>query len=60
MVYNDYAIGYAFVCVWRSNMKYEIPACEIVKLNSVDIITSSGNKPDTYEKDSKPVNLPSY
>ena len=41
-------------------MKYEIPACEIVKLNSVDIITSSGNKPDTYEKDSKPVNLPSY
>ena len=57
IVYNESAIGYAFVCVWRSNMKYEIPTCEIVKLNSVDIITSSKN---TYEKDSRPVRLPSY
>ena len=57
IVYNKNAIGYAFVCVWRSNMKYEIPTCEIVKLNSVDIITSSKN---TYDKDSRPVRLPSY
>jgi len=57
IVYNENAIGYAFVCVWRSNMKYEIPTCEIVKLNSVDIITSSKN---TYDKDSRPVRLPSY
>ena len=57
IVYNNIAIGYAFVCVWRSNMKYEIPTCEIVKLNSVDIITSSKN---TYDKDSRPVRLPSY
>lgn len=38
-------------------MKYEIPTCEIVELNSVDIITSSKN---TYDKDSRPVRLPSF
>lgn len=38
-------------------MKYESPTCEIAKLNSVDIITSSK---DTYDKDSKPVRLPSF
>jgi len=57
IVYNENAIGYAFVCVWRSNMKYEIPTCEIVKPNSVDIITSSKN---TFDPDSRPVRLPSY
>ena len=40
-------------------MKYEIPTCEIVKLNSVDIITTSGVQ-NTYKKDSRPVQLPSY
>lgn len=37
-------------------MKYEIPTCEIVKLNSVDIITTS----KTHDRDSRPVRLPSY
>jgi hypothetical protein len=38
-------------------MKYEIPTCEIVKLDNVDIITSS----NTYDKDSRPVPVkPTY
>ena len=36
-------------------MKYESPTCEIAKLNSVDIITSSK---DSF--DSRPVRLPSF
>ncbi len=40
-------------------MKYEIPTCEIVRLNSVDIITTSGGT-QTWNSDSRPVELPSF
>ncbi len=36
-------------------MKYESPTCEIAKLNSVDIITSSADAFDT-----RAVRLPSF
>ena len=31
-----------FVFVWRIKMKYEMPTCEIVKLDVTDVITTSG------------------
>ena len=41
----------------ESNMKYEIPTCEIVKLDNVDIITAS----NTYDADSRPIPVkPTY
>ena len=30
-----------FVCVWRNIMKYEIPTCEIVKMDVADVISTS-------------------
>ena len=30
-----------FVFVWRIKMKYEMPTCEIVKLDVTDVITTS-------------------
>ena len=57
MGYNIFAIGYALCLCMESNMKYEIPTCEIVKLDNVDIITAS----NTYDADSRPIPVkPTY
>ena len=37
------SIMLCFVFVWRIIMKYEMPTCEIVKLDVTDVITTSGN-----------------
>jgi hypothetical protein len=42
MRYNKGAIDHAVLCfVWRIKMKYEMPTCEIVKLDVTDVITTS-------------------
>ena len=42
--YNDNAINRILLCfVWRIKMKYEMPTCEIVKLDVADILTASGD-----------------
>ena len=38
------SIMLCFVFVWRIIMKYEMPTCEIVKLDVTDVITTSGDK----------------
>ena len=38
------SIMLCFVFVWRIKMKYEMPTCEIVKLDVTDVITTSGDK----------------
>ena len=35
------SIMLCFVFVWRIKMKYEMPTCEIVKLDVTDVITTS-------------------
>ena len=42
-----------FVFVWRIKMKYEMPTCEIVKLDVTDVITTSGD--DVVNGETPPV-----
>ena len=42
------SIMLCFVFVWRIKMKYEMPTCEIVKLDVTDVITTSDVIKDNY------------
>ena len=45
-----------FVFVWRIKMKYEMPTCEIVKLDVTDDITTSDDiTPDNVNGETPPV-----